>query len=168
MFLFPQVLCAFITYGLSTSSLIVLGSVATLIFGAHNFTVGNIGVLGFVSGLINDYLARRNNGIYETQVSHLSPRLIMASIVLTIIFSTMAFFGFGIPLHNQLPWIRSIMYQSILGFGLTFLNIAVYIYITPCLRDHALRNLRRSTFEICTRWANILNFYLFYRRRNYE
>jgi hypothetical protein len=29
------------------------------------------------------------------------------------------------------------MFQSILGFGLSFLNIAVYGYITDCLRDHA-------------------------------
>lgn len=85
MLLFPQVLYAFITYGLSTSWLIVLGSVAALIFGAppYNFSVSSIGllgiaglitsILGFVSGPINDYLckwlARRNNGIYEPEVS---------------------------------------------------------------------------------------------------
>lgn len=84
MLLFPQVLYAFITYGLSTSWLIVLGSVAALIFGAppYNFSVGSIGllgiaglitsILGFVSGPINDYLCkwlgRRNNGIYEPEV----------------------------------------------------------------------------------------------------
>jgi len=53
MLLFPQVLYAFITYGLSTSWLIVLGSVAALIFGAppYNFSVGQIGLLG-VAGLI--------------------------------------------------------------------------------------------------------------------
>jgi hypothetical protein len=84
MLLFPQVLYAFITYGLSTSWLIVLGSVAALIFGAppYDFSVGNIGLLGiaglitsllgFVSGPINDYLckwlARRNNGVYEPEV----------------------------------------------------------------------------------------------------
>jgi hypothetical protein len=28
------------------------------------------------------------------------------------------------------------MFQSILNFGLTFLNIAVYGYIRDCLRDH--------------------------------
>ena len=49
----------------------------------------------------------------------------------------MGFFGFGIALHDQLPWIGPIMFQSILGFGLSFLNIAVYGYITDCLRDHA-------------------------------
>lgn len=86
MLLFPQVLYAFITYGLSTSWLIVLGSVGALIFGGppYNFSVGEIGllqiaglitsILGFVSGPINDYLckwlARRNNGIYEPEVCH--------------------------------------------------------------------------------------------------
>ena len=85
MLLFPQVLYAFITYGLTTSWLIVLGSVAALIFGAppYNFSVGNIGllgiaglivsILGFIAGPINDYLckflARRNNGIYEPEVT---------------------------------------------------------------------------------------------------
>ena len=84
MLLFPQVLYAFITYGLSTSWLIVLGSVAALIFGAppYNMSVGEIGllqiaglitsILGFCSGPINDYLckflARRNNGVYEPEV----------------------------------------------------------------------------------------------------
>jgi hypothetical protein len=84
MLLFPQVLYAFITYGLSTSWIIVLISVAALIFGEepYNFTVGEIGLIGisglitslisFVSGPINDYfckfLARRNNGIYEPEV----------------------------------------------------------------------------------------------------
>jgi hypothetical protein len=57
--------------------------------------------------------------------------------MLTFIFGTMGFFGFGITLHNQAPWIGPIMFQSILGFGLSFLNIAVYGYITDCLRDHA-------------------------------
>jgi hypothetical protein len=84
MLLFPQVLYAFLTYGLSTSWLIVLGSVAALIFGGppYNFTVSEIGLLGiaglvtslvaFVAGPINDglckFLARRNNGIYEPEV----------------------------------------------------------------------------------------------------
>jgi hypothetical protein len=85
MLLFPQVLYAFLTYGLTTSWLIVLLSVAALIFGGppYNFSVGNIGllgisglivsILGFIAGPINDYLckwlARRNNGIYEPEVS---------------------------------------------------------------------------------------------------
>jgi hypothetical protein len=84
MLLFPQVFYAFITYGLSTSWLIVLLSVAALIFGQppYNFSVSAIGllgiaglvtsILGFVSGPLNDYLckwfARRNNGIYEPEV----------------------------------------------------------------------------------------------------
>jgi hypothetical protein len=66
--LFPQVLYAFIAHSLSTSRLIILGSVAALIVGEppQNFTVGNMGllgiagfttsILGFVSGFINDYL----------------------------------------------------------------------------------------------------------------
>src|SRR5579862_217648 len=91
MLLFPQVLYAFITYGLSTSWLIVLGSVGALIFGGppYNMSVGEIGllqiaglitsILGFVSGPINDYLckflARRNNGIYEPEVFFFLTRL---------------------------------------------------------------------------------------------
>jgi hypothetical protein len=84
--LFSQGLYAFITYGLSTSWLIVLGSVSALMFGSppYNMSVGEIGLLqiaglttsllGFVAGPINDYLckrlARRNNGTYESEVSH--------------------------------------------------------------------------------------------------
>lgn len=84
---FPQVWYPFITCGLWTSWLIVLQSVAALIFGAppYDFTVGNIGllriaglitsILGLFSGTINDYLckfiARRNNGIYEAEATYL-------------------------------------------------------------------------------------------------
>jgi len=61
----------------------------------------------------------------------------LVTIVLTFFFGTMGFFGFGISLHNYDPWIGPVMFQSIMTFGISFLNIAVYGYITDCLRDHA-------------------------------
>jgi MFS family permease len=81
MLLFPQVLYGFITYGLSTSWLVVMISVLAQLFSAppYNFSVSAIGlisiaplvasILGFVAGPLNDWtvkkLARWNGGVYE-------------------------------------------------------------------------------------------------------
>jgi hypothetical protein len=43
------------------------------------------------------------------------------------------FFGVGIALHHQIPWIGPVVFQSILGFGLAFLNIESSGCITDCL-----------------------------------
>jgi hypothetical protein len=55
----------------------------------------------------------------------------------TCIFGAIGFFGFGITLHNQLPWIVPYIFFCIIVFGLAFLNIVTYSYVTDCLRDHA-------------------------------
>jgi len=84
LLLFPQVLYAFVT-GLSMSWFSVLAGVSALIYGSppYNFTVEQLGLLciggvvasllGFSAGPLNDWLckvmARRNNGIYEPEVS---------------------------------------------------------------------------------------------------
>jgi MFS family permease len=81
MLLFPQVLYGFITYGLSTSWLVVMISVLAQLFTGppYNFSVSDVGLisiaalvaslLGFVAGPMNDWtvkkLARWNGGIYE-------------------------------------------------------------------------------------------------------
>lgn len=83
MLLFPQVFYGFITYGLSTSWLVVMGGVLAQIFTAppYNFSVSAVGLvsisplvaslLSFVAGPANDYtvkqLARWNGGIYEPE-----------------------------------------------------------------------------------------------------
>jgi hypothetical protein len=95
MLLFPQVLYGFITYGLSTSWLVVMGGVLAQIFTAppYNFSVTAVGLvsisplvaslLSFVAGPANDYtvkkLARWNGGIYE-------PEFRLALNVLTLVF----------------------------------------------------------------------------------
>jgi hypothetical protein len=84
MLAFPQVMYTFITYGLSTAWLIVLGGVSALIFGGppYNMSVSEIGLLGigglvtsfigFAAGPISDslckWMARRNGGVYEPEV----------------------------------------------------------------------------------------------------
>jgi hypothetical protein len=84
MLIFPQVLFSFFAYGLTTSWLVVVGSVLAQIFTAppYNFTVSGVGlvaispligsILGaFTSGPIADWvvkaMSRRNNGIYEPE-----------------------------------------------------------------------------------------------------
>jgi hypothetical protein len=40
-------------------------------------------------------------------------------------------------LHYQLSWIIVFLFECILIYGLSFLNIATYGYVTDCFRDHA-------------------------------
>ncbi|KEF61961.1 uncharacterized protein A1O9_03533 [Exophiala aquamarina CBS 119918] len=146
MLLFPQVLYGFITYGLSTSWLIVMISVMAQLFSAppYNFSVSAIGLisigpliaalLGFVAGPLNDWtvkkLARWNKGIYE-------PEFRLSLNVLTLIFGVAGFFGFGACLQYQTPWIGPVFLYSLIWFAMSFLNIGIYGYITECHRNKA-------------------------------
>jgi hypothetical protein len=55
----------------------------------------------------------------------------------TFLFGTIGFFGFGVSLYYQLPWIIPFVFECTVIFGLSFLSIAIYGYLTDCLRDHA-------------------------------
>lgn len=158
LLLFPQVMYAFIT-ALSTSWLSVLIGITALIFGSppYNFSVSELGLLGiggliasllgFSAGPLNDWLckfmARRNGGIYEPEVLFdldsisADSQFRLVTMFFTFVFGTIGFFGFGISLHYQLPWIVPFAFECIIIFGLSFLGIAIYGYITDCLRDHA-------------------------------
>ena len=84
MLIFPQVLFALATFGLTYAWLNIIVGITALIFGSppYSFRVSTIGLLlisgivaeiiGFISGPINDwtckFMARRNNGIYEPEV----------------------------------------------------------------------------------------------------
>lgn len=132
MLIFPQVLYAFISYGLSTSWLIVMISVMAQLFSAppYNFTVSAIGLisigpliaslLGFVAGPLNDWtvkkLARWNKGIYE-------PEFRLSLNILTLLLGVTGFFGFGACLKDQTPWIGPVFLYSLIWFAMSFLNI---------------------------------------------
>ena len=132
MLLFPQVLYGFITYGLSTSWLVVMISVMAQLFSGppYNFTVSEVGLisiaalvaslLGFVAGPLNDLavkqLARWNNGIYE-------PEFRLCLNVLTLILGVIGFFGFGGTLQNQDPWPAPVVLYGVIYFSMSFLNI---------------------------------------------
>ncbi|CZR58281.1 related to transporter protein HOL1 [Phialocephala subalpina] len=147
MLIFPQVLFSFFAYGLTTSWLIVVGSVLAQIFTAppYNFSVSGVGLVSispligsiigaFVSGPIADwivkYMSRRNNGIYE-------PEFRLVLIIITLIIGGMSFFGFGISLQVQDPWIGPVIFYGLQYFGVGFMSIAVYGYLTDCHRDKA-------------------------------
>ena len=146
MLLFPQVLYAFITYGLSTSWLIVMISVMAQLFSGppYNFTVADIGLisiallvaslLGFVAGPLNDYVVKRlaklNKGIYE-------PEFRLSLNILTLILGVIGFFGFGGTLQNETPWPGPVILYGIIYFSMSFLNIGIYGYITECHRNKA-------------------------------
>ncbi|OCT54622.1 cycloheximide resistance protein [Cladophialophora carrionii] len=146
MLLFPQVLYGFITYGLSTSWLVVMISVLAQLFTGppYNFTVSDVGLisiaalvaslLGFVAGPLNDWsvkkLARWNGGIYE-------PEFRLALNFLTLILGVVGFFGFGATLQNEAPWAGPVVLYGIIYFSMSFLNIGIYGYITECHRNKA-------------------------------
>ena len=132
MLLFPQVLYGFITYGMSTSWLVVMGGVMAQLFTAppYNFSVSAVGLvsisplvaslLGFVAGPLNDWavkkLARWNKGIYE-------PEFRLCLNFLTLILGVIGFFGFGGTLQNKDPWAGPVILYGIIYFAMSFLNI---------------------------------------------
>jgi len=147
MLLFPQVLFSFFAYGLTTSWLIVVGSILAQVFTArpYNFSVSAVGlvsvsaligaILGaFVTGPFADwvvkFMARRNGGIYE-------PEFRLVLIVVTLILGGMSFFGFGWSLEVHDPWIAPVIFYGIQYFSVGFMTIAVYGYLTDCHRDKA-------------------------------
>lgn len=163
MLLFPQVLYGFITYGLSTSWLVVMISVLAQLFTGppYNFSVSDVGLisiaalvaslLGFVAGPLNDWtvkkLARLNKGIYE-------PEFRLSLNILTLILGVVGFFGFGATLQNEAPWAGPVVLYGIIYFSMSFLNIgyvrnrrclttwpdqcySIYAYITECHRNKA-------------------------------
>ncbi|KUJ15146.1 MFS general substrate transporter [Mollisia scopiformis] len=147
MLIFPQVLFSFFAYGLTTSWLVVVGSVLAQLFTAppYNFSVSGVGLVAvspligsiigaFISGPIADwivkYMSRRNNGIYE-------PEFRLVLVIITLIIGGMSFFGFGISLQDQDPWIGPVIFYGMQYFGVGFMSIAVYGYLTDCHRDKA-------------------------------
>jgi len=147
MLIYPQVLFSFFAYGLTTSWLVVVGSVLAQLFTAppYNFSVSGVGLVAispligsiigaFISGPIADwivkYMSRRNNGIYE-------PEFRLVLIIITLIIGGMSFFGFGWSLQVQDPWIGPVIFYGMQYFGVGFMSIAVYGYLTDCHRDKA-------------------------------
>ncbi|KAK3679515.1 hypothetical protein LTR78_001076 [Recurvomyces mirabilis] len=147
MLVFPQVLFSFFAYGLTTSWLIVVGSVLAQLFSAppYNFSVSAIGlvslsaligsILGaFVTGPTADwvvkFMSRRNKGVYE-------PEFRLTLIVVVLILGGLSFFGFGLSLQAHDPWIAPVIFYGIQYFSVGFMNIAVYGYLTDCHRDKA-------------------------------
>ncbi|KAI1397893.1 MFS general substrate transporter [Hypoxylon fuscum] len=147
MLIFPQVLFSFFAYGLTTSWLVVVGSVLAQLFTAppYNFTVSGVGLVSiaslvgaivgaFISGPIADWIiktmSRRNGGIYEPEF-----RLVLVAI--TFLLGGMSFFGFGWSLQKQDPWIAPVIFYGLQYFSVGFMTIAVYGYLTDCHRDKA-------------------------------
>jgi hypothetical protein len=132
MLLFPQVLYGFITYGLSTSWLVVMISVLAQLFTAppYNFSVSDVGLisiaplvaslLGVVAGPLNDWavkkLSRWNKGIYE-------PEFRLSLNILTLVLGVVGFFGFGGCLENATHWAGPVVLYGVIYFAMAFLNI---------------------------------------------
>jgi hypothetical protein len=57
--------------------------------------------------------------------------------IFTLVFCGAGFFGMGISLHLDMPWFVPYIFELCIFFGLAFVNISTYGYITDCLRDHA-------------------------------
>ncbi|KXL45180.1 hypothetical protein M433DRAFT_281416 [Acidomyces richmondensis BFW] len=147
MLVFPQVLFSFLAYGLTTSWLVVVGSVLAQLFTAppYNFSVSGVGLVSvaaligsiigaFTTGPLADFvvkfMSRRNKGIYE-------PEFRLVIIVVTLILGGMSFFGFGWSLQVRDPWIGPVIFYGLQYFSVGFMTIAVYGYLTDCHRDKA-------------------------------
>ncbi|KAK3069290.1 hypothetical protein LTR53_012487 [Teratosphaeriaceae sp. CCFEE 6253] len=149
MLVFPQVLFSFFAFGLTTSWLIVVGSVLAQLFTAppYNFSISGVGlvsvsaligaILGaFITGPVADwvtklkFMARRNNGVYE-------PEFRLTIIIVTLILGGISFFGFGWSLEVHDPWIGPVIFYGIQYFSVGFMSIAIYGYLTDCHRDKA-------------------------------
>jgi len=147
MLIFPQVLFSFFAYGLTTSWLIVVGSVLAQIFTAppYNFSISGVGLVAvspligsiigaFTSGPIADwvvkFMSRRNGGIYE-------PEFRLLLIIITLIVGGISFFGFGWSISIADPWIGPVIFYGLQYFSVGFMSIAVYGYLTDCHRDKA-------------------------------
>jgi len=57
--------------------------------------------------------------------------------IFTLVFCGAGFFGFGISLYRQMPWFVPYGFELSVFFGLAFIKISTYGYITDCLRDRA-------------------------------
>ncbi|KAL1862113.1 hypothetical protein Plec18170_000937 [Paecilomyces lecythidis] len=147
MLVFPQVIFSFFAYGLTTSWLVVVGGVLAQLFtvAPYNFSVSGVGLVAiapligaiigaFISGPAADFVAkamsRRNNGIYE-------PEFRLVIIIVTLLLGGMSFFGFGMSLQAQDPWIGPVFFYGLQYFSVGFMTIAVYGYLTDCHRDKA-------------------------------
>jgi MFS family permease len=147
MFIFPQVIFSFVAYGLTSSWLIVVGSMLAELFMAppYNFSVSGVGLVSispligaiigaFISGpaadMIITYMSRKNGGVYE-------PEFRLVIIIVPLILGGMSFFGFGISLQVQDPWIGPVFFYGLQYFSVGFMTIAVYGYLTDCHRDKA-------------------------------
>ncbi|KAI0010468.1 MFS general substrate transporter [Xylariaceae sp. FL0662B] len=147
MLIFPQVLFSFLAYGLTTSWLVVVGSVLAQIFAAppYNFSVSGVGLVAiasligavagaFVSGPVADRtvkaMARRNGGVYEPEF-----RLVLVAVAFAL--GGASFFGFGWSLQVRDPWIAPVVFYGLQYFAVGFMTVAVYGYLTDCHRDKA-------------------------------
>jgi hypothetical protein len=57
--------------------------------------------------------------------------------IFSLIFGGIGFFGLAVSLHLQMHWIFPVVFELSIIFGLQFINICTYGYVTDCLRDHA-------------------------------
>jgi MFS family permease len=147
MLIFPQVIFSFVAYGLTSSWLIVVGSMLAELFMAppYNFSVSGVGLVSispligaivgaFISGPAADkiitYMSRKNGGVYE-------PEFRLVIIIVPLILGGMSFFGFGISLQNEDPWIGAVFFYGLQYFSVGFMTIAVYGYLTDCHQDKA-------------------------------
>jgi hypothetical protein len=58
-------------------------------------------------------------------------------VIITLIIGEMSFFGFGWSIQKRDPWIGPVIFYGMQYFGVGFMSIAVYGYLTDCHRDKA-------------------------------
>jgi len=57
--------------------------------------------------------------------------------IFSLVIGGAGFFGTGIALHLKMHWIWPVIFELSIIFGLQFINICTYGYVTDSLRDRA-------------------------------
>lgn len=110
----------------------------------YNFTVSQTGLISLspfimtalaeiVSGPLNDYvclyLTRKNKGIYE-------PEFRLPLMIVSVIFGTVGFFGFGATVQFQTHWIGPVLCFGFANVSLVFAATCVFGYVVDSYRKH--------------------------------
>lgn len=147
LYAYPAILWSAVVYALSVGWLIVLSESVAHIYQAnpYNFSplatglvymspfIGGIlgtGVAGKLSDVMVQYMARKNQGIYEPEF-----RLIMALPVAITTAIGLAGFGWSASLHES--WIVPTVFFGILSFGCSLGSTTSITYAVDCYRHYA-------------------------------
>ncbi|KAF2196174.1 MFS general substrate transporter [Delitschia confertaspora ATCC 74209] len=167
LFAYPAVLWSSMVYALAVGWLIVLSESVSSIYQnreSYSFTSFQVGlvylspfiggvlgtaVAGKVSDLIVQYMARKNDGVYEPEF-----RLVMA--IPIAISTTIGLMGFGWSAEERDAWIVPTIFFGVISFGCSLASTTAVTFVVDSYRVYAGEAL--VTLNLC---KNILHGFIF-------